>query len=343
MKNKVTIQQIADLTGMSKFAVSRALSGKPGVSSSTRETIVRMAGQLGYFKQRDRVPYASPSLPDNTEAPFGGEVEPMQGTILVLFQSVRYQNRSSVYWGPIFDGVSARLNESGVNVMTLTEPAGDTLFQLLNPVALKGVIALGMVSTQILLDIKRLGIPVVMIDHVDPALPCDTIYTDNVTSMRELVVKLISQGRKRFQFVGDIYDAHSFQERWLAFRAALEEYGLPHDQNPELIGHDDLYEIVPRLLREQPLPEVFVCVNDITALIVLNAARELGIAVPEQVGVTGFDDNFPDVQPGLTTVQVNKELLGQRAVDKLFWRIQNPYSQIEKTLIYAEPIYRDSV
>lgn len=342
MKNKVTIQQIADLTGMSKFAVSRALSGKPGVSASTREMIVRMAGQLGYFKQKDRVPLAL-ARPETGEPVASGEGEPLQGTILVLFQSVRYQNRSSVYWGPIFDGVSARLNECNLNVMTLTEPSGDTIFQLLNPVALKGIITLGMVSTQILLDIKRLGIPVLMIDHVDPALPCDTIYTDNFTSMRELVVKLISQGRRRFQFVGDIYYAHSFQERWLAFRSALEEYGLPHEQNPELISKEDLYKIIPRFLQEEALPEVFVCVNDITATVVLNACSELGISIPGQVGVTGFDNNFPDTLPPLTTVHVDKELLGRRAVDKLLWRIQNPHSQIEKTLIYAEPIFRESV
>ncbi|MCL6459865.1 MAG: helix-turn-helix domain-containing protein, partial [Gorillibacterium sp.] len=48
MKQKVTIQQIADLAGVSKFAVSRALSGKTGVSTTTREMIIKTACQLGY-------------------------------------------------------------------------------------------------------------------------------------------------------------------------------------------------------------------------------------------------------------------------------------------------------
>lgn len=339
MREKVTIQQIADLAGVSKFAVSRALAGKSGVSAQTREMILKAAGQLGYFKK--------------TQAAFTNtfqEVDTKQwsGTIVVLFPNIRYQNKDSVYWGPIFDGISTRLNQRGVDVITLTEPTSDHVFTLLNPQAIQGIIVLGTVSTQILLDIKRLNIPVVMVDHVDPAFQCDTVLTDNFYCMRELMIKLISKGYKDFQFVGEIKYAQSFYERYLAFRSVLEEYGISQEQEKQLIGPgaDDPYKFV-ETMDESRIPEVFVCANDIYAYWVMMTLQNRGIDVPGRCGITGFDNTHApgskfESTPSITSVNVNKELLGMRAVDKMLWRIANKDSNIEKTLIYAEVIMRDS-
>ncbi|WP_058302657.1 LacI family DNA-binding transcriptional regulator [Gorillibacterium timonense] len=342
MKNKVTIQQIADLTGKSKFAVSRALSGKPGVSDETRDLIVRTAGELGYYRQPDSKEAKAVAKEVASVKP---EPSPqlVSGAILVLFPSIRVQARTSTSWSSVFEGIASRLGTGSYNVLTLTEPSGDSMFQLFNPVALKGIIALGPVSTSNLLEMRRLGIPVVMVGHADPAFPCDIITTDNFASMRELVVKLISKGCRSFQFVGDPGDGTSFHERRLAFRSVLEEYGLPYEQNPDLISRDSLEQVIPRVLRKDRLPDVFVCSNDDTAAIVLEACQELGIAVPGQVGVTGFDHSRLDVKPLLTTVHVNLEHLGVRAADKILWRMGHPDSHPEKTLIYADPIFCESV
>ncbi|OMF34707.1 transcriptional regulator [Paenibacillus sp. FSL H8-0548] len=334
MRGKVTIQQIADLAGLSKFAVSRALAGKTGVSDSTREMILKTAGQLGYFKSSRPSPLTQ--SPDHS-------TDKITGTIVVLFPNIRYQNKDSVYWGPIFDGISARLNQREMDILTLTEPSSDHVFSLLNPNAIQGIITLGTVSTQILLDIKKLEIPVVMIDHLDPALHADTIFTDNFTCMRELMLQLVSKGYKDFQFVGRTDYAQSFFERWIAYRSVLDEYGLTCEQDPLLTETEAelLHEVIP-LAVAGSLPEVFVCANDHLASTVMHALHERGIEVPKQVAVTGFDNTDKDYSPLLTTVNVNKELLGMRAVDKMIWRIQNPQSMVEKTLIYAEVLMRES-
>src|SRR5690606_9612411 len=169
MRGKVTIQEIADLAGVSKFAVSRALTGKSGVSAQTREMILKAAGQLGYFK-------------NNEPKSFSGELQDYNerkwtGTIIVLFPNIRYQNRESVYWGPVFDGISSRLNQKGIDILTLTEPSRDHVFSLVKPEAIQGIITIGTISTPILLEIGRLNIPVVMVDHSDPAFQCDAVFT----------------------------------------------------------------------------------------------------------------------------------------------------------------------
>lgn len=332
MRGKVTVQEIADLAGVSKFAVSRALSGKSGVSVQTREMILKVAGQLGYFKNEPKR-FAN-KIEDN-------KTQKYPGTMLVLFPNVRYQNNESLYWGPVFDGISTRLNQNGLDILTLTEPTSDNLFSLLNPDAIQGIITVGSISTSILLDINRLNIPVVMVDHMDPAFHCDTIFTDNFTCMKEIMTKLYSKGYKKYQFVGNINDAPSFYERWIAYKSALEEYGILNEQISTLLGPEDEHHMaITSAIENNELPEVFVCANDTTALFTLESLKKFGIEVPGSCAVTGFD-NTHETLPILATVNVKKELLGMRAVDQMLWRIANLESSYEKKLIYADTILRD--
>jgi len=334
LRGKVTIQDIADMAGVSKFAVSRALSGKSGVSEQTRELILKTAGQLGYFKNNEPKRPAA-ELRDTDDRNW-------TGTIVVLFPNIRYQNRESVYWGPVFDGVSKRLSQKGLDILTLTEPTQDRVFALLKPEAIQGIITVGTVSTSILLDIGRLDIPVVMVDHSDPAFHCDTVFTDNFSCMKELVTKLVGKGYRKFQFVGHIGDAQSFFDRWLAYRTTLESYGIELNQDPALIGPDaaDIYRLFLKWTPAE-LPEVYVCANDTNAEFLIEELRKRQIEVPRDCAVTGFD-NTCATHPIYGTVNMDKELLGMRAVDQLMWRILNPGSAFEKKLIYGDVIIRDS-
>ncbi|WP_274361298.1 substrate-binding domain-containing protein [Paenibacillus thermotolerans] len=328
MRRKVTIQEIAELAGVSKFAVSRALTGKSGVSAQTREMILRTAGQLGYF--RNNALAGQESADANSS-----------GTIVVLFPNIRYQNKESIYWGPVFDGISNRLNQMGQDIITLTEPSGDHFFSVLKPEAIRGIITIGYISTQILLDIRKLNIPVVMVDHEDPAFHCDTVFSDNFNSMREIMVKLISKGFRKYQFIGSIRDARSFYDRWLAFKTALEEHGVEHNQDPMLIGPlaDDMYKLIPNVSLD-PLPEVFVCVNDSIASNLIDELRKRGLEIPDRCAVTGFDNTI-HTHPILATANVNKEVIGMRAVDQLIWRIDNRKSPYERKQISSEIVVRE--
>lgn len=334
MRRKVTIQSIADFTGLSKFAVSRALSGKPGVSSQTRELIFKAAGQLGYFK--DSKTAQPPAELIDLDA------RKWSGTILVLFPNIRYQNPDSLYWGPVFNGISSRLNQRGINVLTLTEPKDDSMFSLLNPEAIMGVITVGSISTSILVEIRSLGIPVMMVDHSDPSFPCDSIFTDNLSCMKEMMNHIVKKGYQNYQFVGNIRDAQSFYERFLIFRSVLEENNIELKQNPTLNGPEieNFRETFIAAITEHGLPEVLVCANDIFALFCIETMEFIGMPVPDNLVFTGFDNTHPSL-PFLATVNVDKELLGKRAVDQMLWRILNPGTSYEKILVQAEVLFRD--
>lgn len=349
MRNRVTIQQIAEVAGVSKYAVSRALSGKPGVSLQTREKILRTAGQLGYFAQKahdlQKVHGHPQQSPERMADPALEMVKSIKhGTFVMLFPNIRFQNKDSVYWGPVFDGATERLQQYGLDVITITEPSFEPMFSVLNPDKIDGIITLGYITTRMLLDIQDLGIPVVMVDHFDPTFQCDMVFTDNMASMRELVTKLVSKGYKKMQFVGNIHEAHSFYERWLAFRSVLEEHQLPYEQKPLLLEVNSSDEIERAVIKLNPneVPDVFVCANDFNAIHTISGLQQKGLHVPDDCAVTGFDNAYPDFSPSLTTVEVDKKWMGMRAVDKMLWRIAHPDAHFEKILIQAKVIIRES-
>jgi len=333
MRNKITIQDIANEVGMSKYAVSRALSGKSGVSPETRQYIVQSAEQLGYFKEKPLTKFYSPPI----ETPFDSWSG--TGTILVLFPNIPYQDTESLYWGPLFNGISTRLNQKGVNILTLTEPPNDSIFSLLNPDAIKGIVTLGSIATSILLEIQSLNIPMIMVDHLDSNLQCDTIFSDNMIGVQQIMQQLISDGYRKYQFVGNIHDAQSFNERWLAYRTALEDQKIELNQNPILISPtlEHIEDVVLEAVQKEGLPEVFVCANDTTAMFAIEALNRMNLQVPRDCIITGFDFTYPEL-PLYATVNVNKELIGSRAVDQLFWRIMNPNQPYERRLLSAELI-----
>ncbi|QKS60439.1 LacI family DNA-binding transcriptional regulator [Paenibacillus barcinonensis] len=337
MGKRVTMQQIADAAGVSKFAVSRALTGKSGVSEHTREMIVRTAGQLGYFKMEPK----RYSVESHTGFSSKAAGEKGQGTILVLFPNIRSQNRSSLYWGPVFDGISSRLNELGMDILTLTEPSSDHMFSVLNPEAIRGVITVGTISTSVLLEIYRLRIPLVMVDHEDTAIHADAIFTDNVKCMTELVLMLGAKGYRRLQFAGQLPDAVSFRERWLGYRMGLEELGLQEQQHPGLLVQEyTKMQQVVKDMQPEDLPEVFVCANDHTASIIIEALQDRMLQMPERCAVTGFDNTRTE-DPILATAHIHKQHLGARAVDQLLWRMEHLEAPYERKLIHAEWIMRE--
>lgn len=330
MKQKVTIQQIADAVNMSKYAVSRAISGKSGVSQETRSFIVETAQQMGYKFTSVRNTF---SLTDN--AIQSNQIQ----TVLVLFPNVMYQNKDSIYWGPIFNGISNRLNELKINILTLTEPSHDSIFTLLNPDAIQGVIVVGSVSTQTLLDLKRLNIPMVIVDHLDRSIACDTIFIDNYTAVSSIMDNLINKGYHSFQFIGQVKAAHSFFERWIAYKSSLEAANISYNQNKELINFElHLKPLVREIYKKEPLPQVFVCANDVYAYFAKEALDELGFVINKDYILTGFDNTYDEIEL-YATVNVLKEKMGERAVDQITWRIKHLNMPFERKLIHANVLY----
>lgn len=342
MSKKVTMQQIADYLGVSKFVVSKALSGKGGVSPATKERVIQAASQLGYFAQRSG--YVRNMKPD--QLPTGGT----KPSVLVLMPNTRFQTKDSVYWGRILDGISARLEERQYGMVIISEHSIDGLLNVLNPHGLLGMIGVGEISTSMLLEVHRCGLPMVLIDHEDPLIPSDTIFVNNYDCMYRLTHYLMGIGHRDLLFAGNIRFSRSFYDRWNGFRNALEEQGvaLRNDHLTNLEGITDFAgqfkAWASRCMEDGTLPSALVCANDSIAIEAIEAFKELELDVPEEISISGFD-NIEDAhrsRPPLTTVHVPKEALGRKAVDRLIERVETPREPLEKLLIAGELVYRES-
>lgn len=349
MAKKVTMQKIADHLGVSKFVVSKSLSGKGGVNETTRERVIQAASQLGYFTQKNAY---MQNMKRSSQTTAGDR---NKQSVLVLMPNIRSQTQDSLYWGKIVDGIALALDQEGLGMVIVSEHRADNFVNILNPNGLLGLIGVGQISTSLLLEVHRIGLPMVLIDHEDPLIPSDTVFANNIDSMARLSNHLLGIGHTQQHFIGPLRYSRSFRDRWIGFRGALEESGLkPPAADDEMLLQEDMDSVVFHeefkqwLLKRQKaknLPTALLCGNDFTALTVCEVLREEGLNVPADISVTGFD-NIEDATrcvPPLTTVHVPKEAMGRAAVEKLLSRIHNPSAPQEKILIAADIVHRDSV
>lgn len=344
---RVTMQQIADHLGVSKFVVSKALSGKGGVNEHTKSRVIQAASQLGYFAQKNAYMKNKEGEPNVISA--SGKQ-----SVIVLMPNIRFQTKDSLYWGKIMEGISRELERKGLGMVIVTESRVDSFVHVLNPSGIFGMIGVGKIDSELLLETHRLGIPMVLVDHEDDLIPTDTVFVNNTDAIARLCNHLIGLGHTRLQFVGDVRFSRSFQDRWIGYRKALEQNDLeapkPIDPMLTLDGVDsgefagEFEKWLTKMKEKGQLPTALVCANDSIAFGVISALRKHGIRVPEDISVTGFDniDAADRSQSALTTVHVPKEAMGERAVKKLLERIRYPELPVEKILVSADIVHRDS-
>ncbi|WP_342481378.1 LacI family DNA-binding transcriptional regulator [Paenibacillus sp. FSL L8-0340] len=348
MAKKVTMQKIADHLGVSKFVVSKSLSGKGGVNETTRERVIQAASQLGYFTQKNAY------VQNIKRSSQGSGSDRNKQSVLVLMPNIRSQTQDSLYWGKIVDGIALALDQEGLGMVIVSEHRADNFVNILNPNGILGLVGVGQISTSLLLEVHRIGLPMVLIDHEDPLIPSDTVFANNTDSMNRLSNHLMATGHKLLHFIGNIRYSRSFRDRWIGFRSALEESELKppagDDEMLQLEGMDDAIiqeqfnQWMAKRKKAKTMPTALVCANDFIALTVSEALKEDGFSIPGDISVTGFD-NIEDATrgvPPLTTVHVPKEAMGRAAVEKLLNRIHNPSAPLEKILIAADIVHRDS-
>lgn len=338
-QKKITMQVIADTVGVSKYVVSKTLNNKLGVSEATRQKILFTAKQLGYSKDGQSDP-----LPQSTA------IE--NGYILVVLPNYQYQSISYTYWGAVFQGISLGIQNEKAGMVVITSEMD--LSKKVDVTNLLGIITVGTLDEQTLLSLSEYSLPIVMLDHEGRIVRADSIFMDNRDGIERMTDHLIGLGHTRITFIGETSYSQSFYDRWLGFRTAMEREKLSiASHNSDLLSipyNDDmeltLQEHFNRIGIESPtFPTAFVCANDHIARRVIQLLKKNGLTCPIDVSVTGFDslDEDQSASPTLTTVQVLKQVIGRRAVDRLIWRIQHKDYPPEKILISGDMLLRESI
>ncbi len=180
---------------------------------------------------------------------------------------------------------------------------------------------------------------------------------ENQTNIFMFIKEMIRRGKKKIGFIGEYMHCQSFFERYMGYRNAMYLLGQPCPESYSITGgsergkedaktdkYQDYREYLAKCLRDmKELPEVFICANDFVALDAMQALKSMGISVPEDIWLCGFDDSPESkvVTPSLTTIHIHSQIMGFSAVHLLMSRIKQPslnfrIMRTETTLIYRE-------
>lgn len=194
---------------------------------------------------------------------------------------------------------------------------------------------------------RRSDTSIVLIDSYAPNQTFDTVLIDNAQGTRLAIEHLIDQGHRHIGFVG--YNENSppsFQERHEEYLRTLKRHAITEAYvEPSTHSTSSAYAATKSLLGRAPeVTAIFACM-DLAAIGVLHAAADMGIAVPQELSVAGFDniDMASEIRPALTTVHVHKNWMGMIGVRQLIERAQYPAQPVVKTLISTYLIERNSV
>ncbi|HLH79763.1 MAG TPA: GntR family transcriptional regulator [Chthonomonas sp.] len=182
-------------------------------------------------------------------------------------------------------------------------------------------------------QVREAGIPMVFIDRRPPeGFDADYVGVDNIHAAENIVRHLLSRGHRVIAHISNLDTASTVEERHQGYRRALELAGIPY--RPELVCRDPgspednpsegLLPLIRSLLQRPDPPTAFFAVNDLVAQRTHSALRKLGVCVPDDVALAGFDGTERWSPHGCTLTTANQpfESMGTRAVEVLLRRMK---------------------
>ncbi len=306
-RKSVTMDDIALMLGVSKNAVSLALAGKPGVGESLRRKVLETAHTLGYA--RNEAPHEADSC------------------IVALVPS--YIRDDGSFYSDVFWAIEHESRKQGVTIVTVGVNS-QTQRELRLPavpqgLSLAGYLAIGNLDSAYLRRICETGSRVLCVD-IRSDLPLSSVSADNIHAGKRAAEYLLGKGHTRIGFAGPAYGAQSVYERWCGFRQALELRGLAPDERLCILGSQTGFELLDSVQAIRPYydrlsqrPTAWFCAGDMIALSMCRLLQSEGLRIPKDVSVMGCDDLKVAelIHPPLTTIHIDRKLMGKEAVRML--------------------------
>jgi len=334
-KKAVTVRDVARKAGVSPGTVSRAMNNSPLVNAETRERILGVVRELDYIPnlvaQRlstGRTLAIAVIVPFFTTTP--SVTERLNGVVSTLAKSE-------------YDLVIHNIEEP--------EQRADCFRTIPRQDRVDGVLVISISPTDEEVPLlAEAGVPIVLIDAHHSALSMlHQVTVDDIAGGNAVTEYLIELGHTRIGFTGDPSDNPfnftSSRDRAFGYRRALEAAGIPYrteyyEENPH--GRREARESAKKMLTLPERPTAIFASSDVQAVGVLEAARELGLRVPQDLSVVGYDDvEVADIL-GLTTMRQMLFESGQRGVELLFETLEDPETEPVCEVLPTELVIRDT-
>lgn len=330
----LTIKDIARMAGVSTTAVSFVLNGRPGVSDATRQKVQEIIHQTGFI----------PNV--HTRRLNLGK----SFTVHVVLKQYAYglYNQFAL---ETLSGVFKEGKSLGYSIIFTLIDEHMECEQILESVRSKdcdGMILNQIDDPALIEQLQREGMPFVCVDaHLSADRKLPMVEVDYCDAAYQATRYLHESGHTHIGFIGPQTPTEHYANTFRGYQSYLEEAGL--SCNPQWVAKMPFSEgsteaAVDIMLQQEKLPTALLCSCDAVAIDVIRRAKKRGIRIPEDISVIGIDDLLVShyLDPALTTMTFDKELLGAKAMEVLYQIIQGTEYESCNT-ISTTLVERDSV
>lgn len=337
---KVTLQSIADRVGVSRMTVSNAFSRPDQLSAELRARILAAADELGYVG------------PDPAARALARGRTGSVGLLLTDELSDAFQD---VVATEFLTSVAEALNTEGLAVTLLTSGTPEGPYVPARDVAMDGAIVYICDPASPDIDwLERRGLPLVSVDR-DPSPNAPSVNVADRDGARAAAQHVVDLGHRSVGILtlesgsdveGEPTPNRPARERLLGWREALEPVGIePIVQAAKYRPHLAAEDIARELLDRPDRPTAILCFSDAFAVATMRVAESLGLRVPDDLSIVGYDDSplATAVRPQLTTVHQEVSSKGHEAVRTLLERMRGTEAgEPERVLLPTTLVVRES-
>ena len=319
----VSLKDIAAECRVSVATVSKALNGQSDISEETKVRIREAADRLGYIQNS-----AARALKTNRTCNIG-----------VIFVSSE-GGLAHEYFSLVLDSVRSEAEKRGYDIALISRTSGSRFSGYRQHCIYRGVDGVVVVNENfddpMVIELIHSELPVVTIDHVFNNRIA--VISDNVDGPYSLVRYAAGLGHRKIAFIHGAMTAVT-ENRMTGFYRACDETGIsvPPEYVAESAYHDpeSCYRAAKKLLALEDRPTCIMFPDDFSSIGGLNAIREAGLKVPDDISVMGYDGiNLASViSPKLTTYCQNTEALGRTAAARLIELIERPRTAVLDRII----------
>ncbi|MGD8195742.1 LacI family DNA-binding transcriptional regulator [Herbiconiux sp. P18] len=302
MSRRATIQDVARAAGVSVSTVSKAVNGRYGISTETTRRVLEVVEQMGY---------ESSLMASSMRSRRTGVI----GVLVADFEP---------FSAEILKGVATALHDSRYDLMAYsgTRQRDSAGWERRSLSRLSGTLIDGAILVTPTVVGVTADVPIVAVDPHTGRADLPTVESDSFGGALLAMRYLIELGHRRIAFVAGRPDLRSSNLRDAGYRRALEEAGIPVERSLIRVGlyeQDAARETATELLSSRNRPTAVFAANDLSAIATIETAAELGLDVPGDLSVVGFDD-VPEaarLNPPLTTVRQPMQRIGAAAAELL--------------------------
>lgn len=334
IKNK----EIAQILGISTTAVSLAIHNRPGVSADTRAKVLQLLNQS--------------STEDTSAIPLS-----QAGNILL---SIHKKTGNVINEKPFFSNLVETIQQEAISKsynLTIAHYTPEQDLQkyidYINSLSIEGLV---LMATEIdscdLQYYKQLSVPIVLLDCTFDLEDIDSVALDNQTAIYRAFDYAYKMGHRNIGFLKGTPSINNFKHHLDGFEKAVFDYNARQYEHPVIslpCSIEAAQQEMNRFLAHPPkgfsMPSLFLADLDYIAIGAMQALKEHGYRIPDDVSLIGYDDvalcEFTD--PPLTTTRVNRNDIGRIAVNQLINRIRNKHLPCTTTQVSSDLIIRQSV